>query len=78
VQASDVSLARELFAASTILIILPARIVAGVAQDGAQINLVLRLGAAGQGAALLARVTRKSWRHSACDQALMRSLRPRT
>jgi len=30
-------------------------------QDAAQMNVVVRLGAAGQGARLLARVTRKSW-----------------
>jgi TOBE domain len=29
--------------------------------DAAQVNVVVRLGAAGQGARLLARVTRKSW-----------------
>jgi ABC-type molybdate transport system ATPase subunit len=60
-QASDVSLARELSGASATLNILPAPIVAAVAQDGAQMNVVLRLGAAGQGVALLARVTRKCW-----------------
>jgi molybdate transport system ATP-binding protein len=61
VQASDVSLARERPTASTILNILPVRIIAAEAQDRVQINVVLRLGAAGRGAALLARVTRKSW-----------------
>jgi molybdate transport system ATP-binding protein len=61
VRASDVSLAREPSTASTILNILPARIVAAEAQDRAQINVVVRLGAAGRGAALLARVTRRSW-----------------
>ncbi len=61
VRASDVSLAREPPAASTILNILPARIAAAEAQDTAQMNVVVRLGAAGQGARLLARVTRKSW-----------------
>ena len=34
---------------------------AAEAQDAAQVNVVIRLGAAGQGARLLARVTRKSW-----------------
>ena len=61
VQASDVSLAREPATASTILNVLPARIADVAAQDGAQMNVVVRLGAAGRGAALLARVTRKSW-----------------
>jgi molybdate transport system ATP-binding protein len=61
VRASDVSLAREPPTASTILNILPARVAAAEAQDAAQMNVVVRLGAAGQGAALLARVTRKSW-----------------
>ena len=61
VAASDVSLAREPPDASTILNILPARILAAEAQDPAQINVVIRLGTAGQGARLLARVTRRSW-----------------
>ena len=61
VRAADVSLARAPPAASTILNILPARVAAAEAQDPAQINVVVRLGAAGQGARLLARVTRKSW-----------------
>ncbi len=61
VRASDVSLARAPSTASTILNILPARVLAAEAQDAAQINVVVRLGAAGQGARLLARVTRKSW-----------------
>ena len=61
VRAADVSLAREPPTASTILNILPARITAAEAQDAAQINVVVRLGTAGQGARLLARVTRKSW-----------------
>lgn len=59
--ASDVSLARQPPAASTILNILPARVAAAEPQDAAQVNVVVRLGAAGQGARLLARVTRKSW-----------------
>ncbi len=61
VRAADVSLAREPPAASTILNILPARVLHAEAQDRAQMNVVVRLGAAGQGARLLARVTRKSW-----------------
>jgi molybdate transport system ATP-binding protein len=61
VGASDVSLALQPPGPSTILNVLPARVVAATAQDAAQVNVVIRLGAAGQGARLLARVTRKSW-----------------
>ena len=61
VGASDVSLARQPPGPSTILNVLPARVAAAEAQDAAQVNVVIRLGAAGQGARLLARVTRKSW-----------------
>jgi molybdate transport system ATP-binding protein len=59
--ASDVSLAREPPGPSTILNVLPARVAAAEPQDAAQVNVVVRLGVAGQGARLLARVTRKSW-----------------
>jgi molybdate transport system ATP-binding protein len=61
VGASDVSLARQHPGPSTILNLLPARVAAAEPQDAAQVNVVVRLGAAGQGARLLARVTRKSW-----------------
>jgi molybdate transport system ATP-binding protein len=61
VRASDVSLARQPPGPSTILNVLPARVVAAEAQDAAQVNVVIRLGAAGHGARVLARVTRKSW-----------------
>jgi molybdate transport system ATP-binding protein len=61
VRASDVSLARQLPGPSTILNVLPARVAAAEAQDAAQVNVVVRLGAAGHGARVLARVTRKSW-----------------
>jgi molybdopterin-binding protein len=61
VRASDVSLAREPSTTSTILNILPARVVAAEAQDLGQMNVVIRLGGAGEGARLLARITRKSW-----------------
>ena len=61
VRASDVSLARQHPGPSTILNVLPARVVAVELQDAAQVNVVVRLGAAGPGARLLARVTRKSW-----------------
>lgn len=59
--ASDVSLARQQPTASTILNILPARVIDAEPQDAAQVNVVIRLGTAGAGARLLARVTRKSW-----------------
>jgi molybdate transport system ATP-binding protein len=61
VRASDVSLATERPSPSTILNVLPARVTAAERQDAAQVNVVLRLGAAGDGARILARVTRKSW-----------------
>jgi molybdate transport system ATP-binding protein len=61
VRASDVSLARQHPGPSTILNVLPARIAAAEPQDAAQVNVVVRLGRAGEGARLLARVTRKSW-----------------
>ena len=61
IAASDVSLAREPAAGSTILNTLPARILAAEAQDGVQIMVAIGLGDDGRGARLLARVTRKSW-----------------
>jgi molybdate transport system ATP-binding protein len=61
VGASDVSLARQNPGPSTILNVLPARVAAAEPQDAAQMNVVVRLGRAGEGARLLARVTRKSW-----------------
>jgi molybdate transport system ATP-binding protein len=61
VGASDVSLARQHPGPSTILNALAARVVAIQRQDAAIVNVVVRLGADGQGARLLARVTRKSW-----------------
>jgi molybdate transport system ATP-binding protein len=61
VGASDVSLARRHLGLSTILNVLPARVATAEAQDSAQVNVLVRLGVTGQGARLLARVTRKSW-----------------
>jgi molybdate transport system ATP-binding protein len=61
VGASDVSLARQPPGPSTILNVLPARVAAAERHDAAQMNVVVRLGVAGQGARLLARITRKSW-----------------
>jgi molybdate transport system ATP-binding protein len=61
VGASDVSLARQHPGPSTILNVLPARVASAEPQDAAQMNVVVALGIAGQGARLLARVTRRSW-----------------
>jgi molybdate transport system ATP-binding protein len=59
--ASDVSLAQQTPGPSTILNVLPARVATAEPQDAAQMNVVVRLGKAGEGKRLLARVTRKSW-----------------
>ncbi len=61
IAASDISLARQPSTGSTILNSLPARIVAAERQDEVQMMAVVALGAEGQGARMLARVTRKSW-----------------
>lgn len=61
VKASDVSLARAPTEGSTILNILPARIVGFALQDPYQVMALVALGADGIGARLLARVTRRSW-----------------
>ncbi len=62
-RASDVSLARERAEDSTILNILPAKILAASPQDAAesQLNVRLALGTEGDGARIISRVTRKSW-----------------
>lgn len=59
--AGDVSLALQPPQASTILNVLPARILSSRATDGPEMIVVLGLGPLGQGARLLARVTRRSW-----------------
>ena len=59
--AGDVSLAREPPGLSSILNVLPARIVSAKPVDTDEIVAVLALGADGLGARLLSRVTRKSW-----------------
>jgi molybdate transport system ATP-binding protein len=59
--AGDVSLAREPPGLSSILNILPARIVSAKQVDADEIIAVLALGADGLGARLLSRLTRKSW-----------------
>jgi molybdate transport system ATP-binding protein len=61
IAASDVSLAKQPPVESTILNTLSSRIVGAEAQDEIQINVVVRLGQDGQGARLIARITRKSW-----------------
>lgn len=62
IRASDISLTLSPAADTTIVNILPARIVSLDAYDpqGVQMNIVLRLGGDGSGARLIARVTRRS------------------
>ncbi len=59
--AGDVSLAREPPGASSILNVLPARIVSMRPVDSNEVVAVVALGPDGDGARLLSRVTRKSW-----------------
>jgi molybdate transport system ATP-binding protein len=59
--ASDVSLTREPPAPSSILNILPARIVSMKPLDTNEVVVVVALGSDGSGARLLSRVMRKSW-----------------
>ena len=59
--ASDVSLTCETPAPSSILNVLPARVVSMKPVDSNEIIIVVALGADGAGARLLSRVTRKSW-----------------
>ena len=59
--AGDVSLAREKPGLSSILNVLPARIVSMKPVNSNEIVVLLALGADGAGARLLSRVTRKSW-----------------
>lgn len=61
IAASNVSLAREPARATTILNILPARIVSMSAANDYETVALLRLGVDGTGCRLLARVTRRSW-----------------
>lgn len=60
IAAADVSLATQRPEASSILNILPARII-GAEAEGAVMIVVLALGTEGEGARLLSRITRKSW-----------------
>ena len=59
--AGDVSLAREAPGPSSILNVLPARIVSMKPLDSNEVVVVVALGADGAGARLLSRLTRKSW-----------------
>ncbi|MEX5728337.1 molybdate transport system ATP-binding protein [Rhodovulum iodosum] len=61
IPASDVSLGRHVPLDTTILNALPARIEGAETTRDHQMTVRLRLGADGEGAALLARVSRKSW-----------------
>ncbi|HXE25367.1 MAG TPA: ATP-binding cassette domain-containing protein, partial [Roseiarcus sp.] len=61
VLAGDVSLAREAPGPSSILNILPGRIISMKPVDSNEVVAVLALGADGAGARLLSRLTRKSW-----------------
>jgi molybdate transport system ATP-binding protein len=61
IAAGDVSLARERPQATTILNILPARILSPTPVGAQEIVVLLGLGEDGAGARLLARVTRRSW-----------------
>jgi molybdate transport system ATP-binding protein len=61
VGAGDVSLARERSQASTILNIVPVRIMSATPLGAHEMLVVLGLGEKGEGARLLARVTRRSW-----------------
>jgi len=59
--ASDVSLAREKPSRSSILNVLPGRVVAMKPLDGYEALVVVALGDNGEGARLLSRMTQKSW-----------------
>ncbi len=59
--ASAVSLAREAPGRSSILNVLPARLVAANPLDAVEVVAAVALGENGEGARLLARMTRKSW-----------------
>ncbi|WP_297492657.1 molybdenum ABC transporter ATP-binding protein [Acidocella sp.] len=61
IRASDVSLARQRPDASSILNILPARIVEAETAAGPHVNLVLGIGGAASPIRLLSAITRKSW-----------------
>ncbi|HTZ67828.1 MAG TPA: molybdenum ABC transporter ATP-binding protein [Roseiarcus sp.] len=68
--AGDVSLTREAPGPSSILNVMPARIVSMKPIDANEIVAVLALGADGSGARLLSRLTRKSWEALGLVEAL--------
>jgi molybdate transport system ATP-binding protein len=59
--AEDVSLARNSPGSSSILNVLPARIVSGKAVGSGELVVVIALGADGAGSRLLSRITQKAW-----------------
>ncbi|TVR97730.1 MAG: molybdenum ABC transporter ATP-binding protein [Rhodospirillales bacterium] len=71
VLASDVSLTLKRPEQTTILNALPARVAAVEDIDRYRLTVILRLGRDGTGAALLARVSRKSWETLALDLGLL-------
>ncbi|HEY0329047.1 MAG TPA: molybdenum ABC transporter ATP-binding protein [Rhodopseudomonas sp.] len=70
IAAGDVSLAREAPRNTSILNVLPARIVSHTALGASEILVVLALGGKGEGATLLARLTRRSWDHLQLTEGL--------
>ena len=70
VEADDVSLARERPSKSTIVNVLPARILSIRSQSDHRITALLGLGPGGEGARLLSRVTQRSWQELALEPGL--------
>lgn len=70
VAAGDISLAREKPGATTILNVLPARIIAARGSGEHEIIAVLQLGETGGGVRMLARVTRLSWERLALGEGM--------
>ncbi|HEY6831879.1 MAG TPA: molybdenum ABC transporter ATP-binding protein [Pseudolabrys sp.] len=71
IAASDVSLARERPNATTILNILPAKIISATPAGEHETVVLLRLGPEGTGDRLLARVTRRSWDELGLAEGMM-------
>jgi molybdate transport system ATP-binding protein len=61
IAASDVSIARQQARESSILNILPARVLSYSPLEAREITMLLGLGKGGSGARILARITRRSW-----------------
>jgi molybdate transport system ATP-binding protein len=68
VGAGDISLSRQMPGPSTILNVLPARVLSSSAAGDYEVAAVLGLGSDGAGARLVARVTRKSWTDLALEE----------